>query len=419
MKSMPEISSDLSPFEVKDCLIERAKSKHESMMLNAGRGNPDFVATLPRYAFLRLYEFALLEAERSFSHLYGGFGGLPDPSGVVGRFDEFVHSRHGEQGIHFLQAATSYASSHLGIQAEDFLHEMVEAILGCSYPNPPRILPCIESILREFIIQEIKKGERSHKDFEVFATEGGTAAMTYVFRSLVSNGLLNKGDTIALATPIFSPYLEIPALPEYQFNVVEIESTQENDWQITEEALLKLENPAIKLFCVVNPANPTSVCMNQKTLSTLAELVEKKRPDLMILTDDVYGTFTEAFHSLFAVCPRNTLCVYSFSKYYGATGWRLGTICLTQENIFDQKLGELPEKTVKALNRRYSSLTREPEQLNFMERLVADSRDVALNHTAGLSTPQQVQMVLFALSSLLDQGDVYKQSSSSLSDLNP
>ena len=36
--------------------------------------------------------------------------------------------------------------------------------------------------------------------------------------------------------------------------------------------------------------------------------------------------------------------------------------------------------------------------------MVADSRDVALNHTAGLSLPQQVQMTLFSLFALLDDG---------------
>jgi hypothetical protein len=40
--------------------------------------------------------------------------------------------------------------------------------------------------------------------------------------------------------------------------------------------------------------------------------------------------------------------------------------------------------------------------------MVADSRTVALNHTAGLSTPQQVQMALFALFALMDEDDAYK-----------
>jgi aspartate 4-decarboxylase len=41
--------------------------------------------------------------------------------------------------------------------------------------------------------------------------------------------------------------------------------------------------------------------------------------------------------------------------------------------------------------------------------MVADSRQVALNHTAGLSTPQQVQMTLMSIYALLDRADVYKK----------
>ena len=40
--------------------------------------------------------------------------------------------------------------------------------------------------------------------------------------------------------------------------------------------------------------------------------------------------------------------------------------------------------------------------------MVADSRQVALNHTAGLSLPQQVQMTLFAVFSLVDADQSYK-----------
>lgn len=40
--------------------------------------------------------------------------------------------------------------------------------------------------------------------------------------------------------------------------------------------------------------------------------------------------------------------------------------------------------------------------------MVADSRQVALNHTAGLSLPQQVQMSLFASFALLDRSNAYK-----------
>jgi aspartate 4-decarboxylase len=49
----------------------------------------------------------------------------------------------------------------------------------------------------------------------------------------------------------------------------------------------------------------------------------------------------------------------------------------------------------------------DPRNLKFIDRLVADSRTVSLNHTAGLSTPQQVQIVLFALFTLMDESAAY------------
>ncbi len=87
-------------------------------------------------------------------------------------------------------------------------------------------------------------------------------------------------------------------------------------------------------------------------LEYLAGIVEE-RPDLIILTDDVYGTFADNFVSLFAMCPRNTILVYSYSKYFGATGWRLGVIATHKSNLFDAQIAALPDADKKALNERY------------------------------------------------------------------
>ena len=129
----------------------------------------------------------------------------------------------------------------------------------------------------------------------------------------------------------------------------------------------------------------------------------------MIITDDVYGTFSPHFRSFMAEIPYNTLCVYSFSKYFGATGWRNAVIALHEFNLFDKLIAKLPKEKREILHRRYSTLTLEPEKLKFIDRMVADSRQVALNHTAGLSLPQQMQMGLFAAFALLDKENKYKQ----------
>ncbi len=406
--------ANLSPFELKDKLIEIASSDAERAMLNAGRGNPNFLATLPRRAFLQLGDFAMQEAERSYSYLNSGFGGLPEKKGMIERFEAFAGHGGDSAGIGFLRAAISFARDQLDLHREDLLFEMVGAFLGCNYPVPPRMLMHAEQVVAAYLRQEMYGSAPQGGPFSLFATEGGTAAMTYIFQSLQLNGLIKPGDKVALGTPIFSPYLEIPPLPQYGLEVVDIRMDEKTDWQFPSTEIAKLEDPAIKVFCIVNPSNPPSSRLSDACLKELADLIESKRRDLIVITDDVYGTFADDFVSLFAICPYNTLCVYSFSKYFGATGWRLGVIALHEDNVLDDAVAALPDAEKQRLDRRYQSLTTDVAGLRFIDRLVADSRAVALNHTAGLSTPQQLQMTLFALNGLMDISGAYKNAAKHL-----
>jgi aspartate 4-decarboxylase len=248
-----------------------------------------------------------------------------------------------------------------------------------------------------------------NRQFDLYAVEGGTAAMCYIFKSLKANRLLFPGDTIALGTPIFTPYLEMTHLEDYDLKVVTIAAPQENRFQYTDEEIQKLEDPKVKAFFIVNPGNPTGMGMSRETIAKIVNLVKTKRPDLMLLTDDVYGTFVEDFRSLLGEVPRNTIGVYSYSKYFGCTGWRLGVIAIHEDNIFDEMIAKLPAEHVTALDKRYGPITLEPRQLKFIDRIVADSRDIGLNHTAGLSLPQQVMMTMFSLYELMDEKKDYQK----------
>jgi len=296
------------------------------------------------------------------------------------------------------------------LSASGFLHEMVEGILGCNYPVPPRMLRIGEQIAKQYVVKEMVGDTLPPGAIDLFAVEGGTAAMTYIFNTLKQNRLLKKGDKVAIGMPVFTPYIEIPRLDEYALEEVAINADPAHGWQYSDAELDKLKDPAIKIFFCINPSNPPSVKLDARSLQRLADIVQHDRPDLIILTDDVYGTFADDFRSLFATCPKNTLLVYSYSKYFGATGWRLGVIATHEDNVLDQKLAALPEADKQALDSRYSTLTPDVRGLKFIDRLVADSRTVALNHTAGLSTPQQVQLVLFSLFALMDENEVYKTS---------
>jgi aspartate 4-decarboxylase len=233
--------------------------------------------------------------------------------------------------------------------------------------------------------------------------------MIYLFSSLKKNFLLREGDAIAIVTPIFSPYLEIPKLQEFQLKEIFIETTEKNQWQIPEKEIEKLKDPKIKAIFLVDPTNPTAIALEGKALDRLVALVRGERKDLIVLTDTVYAPFVDHFRSLVDEIPENTICIYSYSKYFGVTGWRLGVIMLHEKNIFDRLIADHPEDVKKKLQQRYQTITMDVSRFPFIERVVADSRQEALAHTGGLSTPQQCLMAFLSLFDLMDEKSAYKK----------
>jgi aspartate 4-decarboxylase len=401
----------LSPFEIKNELIERAKKTSrtvQSAFLNAGRGNPNWIATTPREAFFLLGQFAITESKRVMDE-EPGIGGMPQAKGIHGRLDAWLAKHMDMPGAEFLSSMVKFAIEKFGFEPDAFVHELVDSIIGDNYPVPDRMLVHNERIVHEYLMWAMCGHPRPDGKFDLYAVEGGTAAMCYIFKSLKANRLLFPGDTIALGTPIFTPYLEMTHLEDYDLKVVNIAAPQENRFQYTDAEIKKLEDPKIKAFFIVNPGNPTGMAMNRETLGKIVNLVKTKRPDLMLLTDDVYGTFVEDFRSLMGELPQNTIGVYSYSKYFGCTGWRLGVIAIHEDNIFDKMIAELPKEQVEDLDKRYGPITLEPRKLKFIDRIVADSRDIGLNHTAGLSLPQQVMMTIFSLYELMDTKKAYQK----------
>ncbi|MFG2997791.1 bifunctional aspartate transaminase/aspartate 4-decarboxylase [Streptomyces sp. NPDC048340] len=423
--SREEIQSfaQLSPFELKDKFIQLATAVQEDKpgqkdttaraMLNAGRGNPNWIATGPREAFYALGYFALDESRRVWTA--DNLGGMPEKKGIAERFDSWVRRHPDLPGVEMLSACVQYALTRWPFDKDAFVHELTDSITGDNYPVPDRMLVHAEHIVRGYIGDEMfDKRPPEGNNLSLFATEGGTAAMCYIFDSLMKNGILHKGDKIALMTPVFTPYIEIPELDTFEFEVVNVSAslfaeTGVRQWRYPEEEVAKLADPAVKLVCLVNPSNPPSLALSERVANQIKDIVAGPNPNLLIVTDDVYGTFVPGFRSVAADLPRNTLLVYSYSKHYGCTGWRLGVIGLHDDNVIDEMIADFPQEQKDRLAKRYGTLTLEPDRIRFIDRLVADSRSVALNHTAGLSLPQQTMMVLFSLFDMLEEGQAYKE----------
>src|SRR4051812_3729267 len=262
----------LSPFEIKDKLIALAGAsakKSASAMLNAGRGNPNWVGTTPREAFFSLGHFALTESKRTLD--LPDVGGMPSKAGCAARLDAWCEHNSTMPGAHFLRAMVPFAVKRFGFDADAFVHELTDSIIGDNYPVPDRSLVHNEQVSHAYL-NWVMCGDKPPKGkFDLFPVEGGTAAMCYVFKSLKANRLLRPGDTVALGTPIFTPYLEMPHLEDYGLNIITINAVQENRFQFSDEELQKLEDPKVKIFFLVNPGNPSSMAVSSEVISKLVD----------------------------------------------------------------------------------------------------------------------------------------------------
>ena len=225
---LERIYGKISPFELKNKLISLAKDqkiKSTHALLDAGRGNPNWIAASPREAFFAFGQFALEESRRTWKE--GALGGMPEKQNIHTRFYNYIESHKTCPGIDMLKKIIDYGIESEGFNAEDWIYELTDGIIGDNYPVPSRMLIHVEKIITKYLIKEIYHLENFHSKFNLFAVEGATAAICYIFDSLIANELLKKGDKVAIMTPIFTPYLEIPIIPRYNFELVRIMASED------------------------------------------------------------------------------------------------------------------------------------------------------------------------------------------------
>jgi aspartate 4-decarboxylase len=176
----------LSPFEIKDDLAKLAtKAAHAPSIayLNAGRGNPNWIATTPREGFFLLGQFAITESKRVLD-LPAGVGGMPHARGIAKRFEAWLAKQGDAPGAEFLQKMLPWAVKKFSFDPDKFVHELVDSIIGDNYPVPDRILVHNEQIVHAYLEWAMIGKPHPKGKYKLYAVEGGTAAMCYLFKSL-------------------------------------------------------------------------------------------------------------------------------------------------------------------------------------------------------------------------------------------
>ena len=151
---------------------------------------------------------------------------------------------------------------------------------------------------------------------------------------LIMQAVLDPGDEVLLPSPYWSSY-------EVQIQVaggkpVFIDVHEEDDFELTCEALEQSITAKSKLLILTSPCNPTGAVLSEETLRGIAEIAKKH--DLFVITDEVYRyiKYDDApYFSIASIPGMKERCVVvdSFSKAFAMPGWRVGFAIGTEELI--------------------------------------------------------------------------------------
>ena len=174
--------------------------------------------------------------------------------------------------------------------------------------------------LREALADKVTRRNRYEANpDQVLVTQGGIQALY-----LVLLALLEPGDEVMLPDPAWPNFRMIAHL--LGARVLPYPLVSEGDFLPRLEDLERLVTPRTRAILVNTPSNPLGTVVPRELVDTLLEFA--RRRELWYISDEVYDeiVFDDAFVSAGAVADASDrlVSIYSFSKVYAMTGWRVG-----------------------------------------------------------------------------------------------
>ncbi|XP_054823056.1 1-aminocyclopropane-1-carboxylate synthase-like [Prosopis cineraria] len=208
-------------------------------------------------------------------------------------------------------------------------------------------LPLFKKALVDFMA-EIRGNKVTFDPNHIVLTAGSTSANETLMFCLA-----DRGDAFLLPTPYY-PGFDRDLKWRTGVEIVPIQCTGSNDFQITESALLlayqdaQKRNLTVKGVLVTNPSNPLGITMSRNEMNLLIDFISDKA-DMHLISDEIYsGTVFDSpgFVSVLEILKdRNLLkdsdsnvwnrvhVVYSLSKDLGLPGFRVGAIYSENDTV--------------------------------------------------------------------------------------
>jgi len=197
--------------------------------------------------------------------------------------------------------------------------------------------------LREAVAKKYESYGNGYTFENVMITVGGMEAITM---SLIAT--VNPGDEVLVPNPCFSNYLGQVMIAGA--TPVGVPIYEEDDFNITAQAIEKCITPKTRAILLNSPSNPLGSVTTKEEIIKIAQVCKKH--NILIYSDEVYDKLLydgEEFYSIAQVpeVKDQVLIINSFSKSYAMTGWRIGYIVGNKEII--AKMPKLQEGMVSCV----------------------------------------------------------------------
>ncbi|MHA6253143.1 pyridoxal phosphate-dependent aminotransferase [Oceanobacillus sp. CAU 1775] len=223
---------------------------------------------------------------------------------------------------------------HLEIGEPDFTtpQHIVEAAqealaAGEVHYAPNRGIPQLRNTIAEKLKTE--NGIQVNPNTDIIVTQGAAEAL-----SIAILAHSNPGDEILIIEPSFASYENLVHLAGA--TPVSVPTTEENNWVVDPEDVLKAITPKTTMIIINSPCNPTGAVYPKEVLEKIADYAMEH--DLLVVSDEIYEkvTYEEDMHfSIGSIkgMEDRTITINGFSKAYAMTGWRLGYVAANKDLI--------------------------------------------------------------------------------------
>ena len=184
--------------------------------------------------------------------------------------------------------------------------------------------------LREILAEDINRSHGTDYTIDNVAIQpGGKPTISKFFMAM-----MNAGEEVLYPNPGYPIY---ESQIEFQGGIALPYTYHEgkDNFELDIDEIEKKITPNTKLIVVNNLQNPTGAEASPRELEALADLI--KRRDLFVLCDEAYFDIRYEGKSLsLAALPgmaQRCLLLYTFSKKFAMTGWRLGAAIGPKEVI--------------------------------------------------------------------------------------